>query len=62
MGQTPVNNRQFANFITDTGYVTEAEIFGWSFVFHSQVPKSVQTTQGSDGCLLYTSPSPRDRG
>ena len=53
MGQTPVNNRQFANFITDTGYVTEAEFFGWSFVFHLQVPKSVQTTQGSDGAQWW---------
>ena len=53
MGQTPVNNREFANFITETGYVTEAEIFGWSFVFHLQVPKSVQTTQGSDGAQWW---------
>lgn len=29
-----VTNRQFAVFAADTGYVTEAEKFGWSFVFH----------------------------
>src|SRR5690606_32320196 len=27
-----VTNRQFAAFVRDTGYVTEAERFGWSFV------------------------------
>nr|WP_246183478.1 formylglycine-generating enzyme family protein [Paenibacillus methanolicus] len=29
-----VTNRQFAAFVDATGYVTEAERFGWSFVFH----------------------------
>jgi sulfatase modifying factor 1 len=32
-----VTNAQFAAFIKATGYVTEAERFGWSFVFHSFV-------------------------
>ncbi|HEX2315336.1 MAG TPA: SUMF1/EgtB/PvdO family nonheme iron enzyme, partial [Thermomonospora sp.] len=32
-----VANRQFAAFVKDTGYVTEAERFGWSFVFHAHV-------------------------
>ncbi len=32
---TAVTNRQFAQFVKATGYVTEAERFGWSFVFHS---------------------------
>jgi formylglycine-generating enzyme len=31
---TAVTNRQFGVFVKDTGYVTEAERFGWSFVFH----------------------------
>ncbi len=31
---TSVTNEQFAAFIKATGYVTEAERFGWSFVFH----------------------------
>jgi formylglycine-generating enzyme len=31
---TAVTNRQFAAFVKTTGYVTEAEQFGWSFVFH----------------------------
>jgi formylglycine-generating enzyme len=35
---TPVTNAAFAEFVTATGYVTEAETFGWSFVFWSHVP------------------------
>lgn len=29
-----VTNRQFRQFVEETGYVTEAERFGWSYVFH----------------------------
>ncbi|MFD2670317.1 formylglycine-generating enzyme family protein [Marinicrinis sediminis] len=29
-----VTNKQFQAFVEETGYVTEAEQFGWSFVFH----------------------------
>ncbi|NBD22979.1 formylglycine-generating enzyme family protein [Paenibacillus glycinis] len=29
-----VTNAEFAEFVRDTGYVTEAEAFGWSYVFH----------------------------
>ena len=29
-----VSNRKFNAFIDETGYVTDAERFGWSFVFH----------------------------
>ncbi|MEX0287413.1 MAG: formylglycine-generating enzyme family protein [Paracoccaceae bacterium] len=45
IGATTVTNAQFAAFIDDTGYVTEAERFGWSFVFHAQVPARVGPTQ-----------------
>jgi formylglycine-generating enzyme len=31
---TCVSNVQFATFVKATGYVTEAERFGWSFAFH----------------------------
>ncbi|REF37422.1 formylglycine-generating enzyme family protein [Thermasporomyces composti] len=31
---TLVTNRQFQAFVKATGYVTDAERFGWSFVFH----------------------------
>jgi formylglycine-generating enzyme required for sulfatase activity len=34
-----VSNRRFAAFVEDTGYVTEAETFGWSYVFHLLVTK-----------------------
>ncbi|HTV09762.1 MAG TPA: formylglycine-generating enzyme family protein [Candidatus Aquilonibacter sp.] len=35
----PVTNELFAEFIDATGYRTEAEQFGWSFVFWSHIPK-----------------------
>jgi sulfatase modifying factor 1 len=35
----PVTNDLFAKFIAATGYRTEAEVFGWSFVFWSHIPK-----------------------
>ncbi|MFC6465246.1 formylglycine-generating enzyme family protein [Marinilactibacillus sp. GCM10026970] len=31
---TPVTNQEFQRFIEETGYVTEAKQYGWSFVFH----------------------------
>jgi sulfatase modifying factor 1 len=34
----PVTNAQFAEFVARTGYVTEAQRWGWSFVFHNHVP------------------------
>lgn len=37
---TTVTNRQFASFARDTGFVTDAERFGWSFVFHTFVDES----------------------
>lgn len=33
-----VTNARFAAFVTATGYRTEAERFGWSFVFHASLP------------------------
>jgi formylglycine-generating enzyme required for sulfatase activity len=33
MAACAVTNREFAAFVDDTGYVTDAERFGWSFVF-----------------------------
>lgn len=40
---TSVTNEEFRTFIKETGYVTDAEKFGWSFVFHLFV--SEQTKQ-----------------
>ncbi len=37
--RTTVTNDAFGEFIEATGYETEAERFGWSFVFHNQIPK-----------------------
>jgi len=35
-----VTNEQFAAFVAATGYATDAERFGWSFVFHLFVPRA----------------------
>lgn len=35
-----VTNAEFAAFIAATDYATEAERFGWSFVFHLFVPRA----------------------
>jgi sulfatase modifying factor 1 len=40
MDRYPVTNDLFQRFIDATGYKTEAEIFGWSFVFWSHIPQS----------------------
>ncbi len=37
---TAVTNDAFAAFVDATGYVTEGERFGWSFVHHSQLAKA----------------------
>ena len=37
-----VTNAQFADFIRDTGYETEAERFNWSYVFHLLVPPEIR--------------------
>ena len=36
-----VTNRRFAAFVTATGYRTEAERFGWSYVFRGFLPPSL---------------------
>ncbi|RMD84958.1 MAG: formylglycine-generating enzyme family protein [Lentisphaerae bacterium] len=37
MDKTTVTNRKFAAFVEATGHVTEAERFGWSYVFQGQL-------------------------
>ena len=39
LDRTAVTNAQFAQFVADTGYATEAEGFGWSYVFEGHLPK-----------------------
>ena len=34
-----VTNAEFSRFVKSTGYKTEAELFGWTFVFHLFVPE-----------------------
>lgn len=40
---------QFRRFVEATGHVTEAERFGWSFVFHLHVPGGSAGTLGVEG-------------
>jgi sulfatase modifying factor 1 len=49
MSPTVVTNAEFSKFINATAYVTDAERFGWSFVFWAQVPKEIGVTVGVDG-------------
>lgn len=37
-----VSNRRFARFVADTGHVTDAERFGWSFVFAGLLPAALR--------------------
>jgi sulfatase modifying factor 1 len=41
-----VTNDQFTDFVEATGHVTEAERFGWSFVFAAFLPDDVSDTRG----------------
>lgn len=49
IGATTVTNAAFRAFIDATGYQTEVERFGWSFVFHAQVPAEIGPTEGVAG-------------
>ncbi|KNG94329.1 formylglycine-generating enzyme family protein [Pseudaestuariivita atlantica] len=44
MGATVVTNAAFARFVAATGFVTETERWGWSFVFHADVPPGTGPT------------------
>ena len=44
-----VTNTQFAHFVQATGYVTDAERYGWSFVFGPFLPDSFGETRGVVG-------------
>lgn len=54
LDETTVTNEQFNEFVNATGYKTEAERFGWSFVFtghltQAQIERSVRlVVQGSE--------------
>lgn len=40
-----VSNEAFARFVADTGHVTDAERYGWSFVFHLLLPDDFPPTR-----------------
>lgn len=42
IGRYPVTNDRFSEFVSDTGYRTEAEQYGWSFVFHLFVTRTAR--------------------
>jgi formylglycine-generating enzyme required for sulfatase activity len=44
---TTVTNLQFAEFVADSGYVTEAERFSWSFVFAGLLPDKFPATSAA---------------
>jgi formylglycine-generating enzyme required for sulfatase activity len=49
IGECAVTNAQFATFAKATGHVTDAERFGWSFVFHSFVDEARVKVVGASG-------------
>lgn len=49
IGATTVTNAQFSRFIEETGYETDAERLGWSFVFWHQVPEGIENPLGVEG-------------
>lgn len=42
-----VTNARFATFVKATGYVSDAERYGWSYVFHLLVPRDVDRGIGA---------------
>ncbi|MDP9460635.1 MAG: formylglycine-generating enzyme family protein, partial [Actinomycetota bacterium] len=49
IGATTVTNAEFAAFVDATGYRTDAEQFGWSFVFVGLLPAGFPLTQAVKG-------------
>jgi len=43
---TTVSNVEFAHFVEQTGHVTDAERYGWSFVFAGHLPDDFAPTRG----------------
>lgn len=46
LGETTVTNGEFGEFVAATRYKTEAEQFGWSYVFHLLVPDKIKRRLG----------------
>ncbi|MCF6521973.1 formylglycine-generating enzyme family protein [Streptomyces sp. JJ36] len=49
LAATAVTTAEFAAFAGDTGYVTDAERYGWSFVFAGFLPPGAPPTRGVPG-------------
>jgi formylglycine-generating enzyme len=49
MDRHTVTNLQFREFVMSTGYVTEAERYGWSFVFYPPISEKAQNLQHVPG-------------
>jgi formylglycine-generating enzyme required for sulfatase activity len=49
IAETTVTNTQFATFVKATGHRTEAEGFGWSYVFHAFVAEGLTGVGYPDG-------------
>jgi formylglycine-generating enzyme required for sulfatase activity len=48
-----VSNTRFAEFVASTGYVTDAERSGWSFVFGGLLPDDFRKTRGVAGAAWW---------
>lgn len=48
---TAVTVAQFAAFVADTGYITDAQRFGWSFVFHLHLPPKYAQKLRADAAM-----------
>ncbi|HEY3201992.1 MAG TPA: SUMF1/EgtB/PvdO family nonheme iron enzyme, partial [Actinomycetes bacterium] len=46
IGAYAISNADFIGFVEATGYVTDAERYGWSFVFAGLLPDDFPPTQG----------------
>lgn len=44
-----MTNREFADFVKSTGYITEAERFTWSFVFEKLASEMIIKLTDSKG-------------
>jgi formylglycine-generating enzyme required for sulfatase activity len=49
LAATAVRNDEFATFVSATGHRTDAEIYGWSFVFAGLLPDDFDDTRGVVG-------------